>query len=204
MSRSWDDTLSDDRNFSLGQYGRIRIGRTTGTRPSISFCCDYEHLQDPVSGLGTFMAGPFLERKPPARKPSLGRGNCWITPAIPELFTHSLSPEPVARIYRRPQNACGGAPVSVGQRNKNTAADILNREEVKSATCGFLLYELAAACHRGSGGRGNESSAHPDIEEGVLGMYPRNTYGKENRISNKEKLRRAHVLLDRALLFIPK
>ena len=189
----WDDTLVMTVLF-LANMGRILDREDSRNEAQYQFLLHMKYLQDPVSGFW-YHGWTFLERNHFAGA-FWGRGNCWITIAIPELLDSIACSEPVARILqetlRNQVEALAGYQSDSGMWH--TLLDDPESYEEASATCGFA-YGILRGVHcglleekwLGTAERALKPVLSLISEEGVLGQVSYGTpMGRENRDFYKE------------------
>ena len=189
----WDDTLVMTVLF-LANMGRILDREDYRNEAQYQFLLHMKYLQDPVSGFW-YHGWTFLERNHFAGA-FWGRGNCWITIAIPELLDSIACSEPVARILqealRNQVEALAGYQSDSGMWH--TLLDDPESYEEASATCGFA-YGILRGVHcglleekwLGTAERALKPVLSLISEEGILGQVSYGTpMGRENRDFYKE------------------
>ncbi len=153
----WDDTLFMTVLF-LANMGRIEGKQSYTDEAQYQFLLHGKYLADQRTGLW-YHGWTFRGRHNFARA-FWGRGNCWITIAIPELLEMSRCSEPVRRTLtqllvnqveglRRYQSETG---------MWHTLIDDADSYEETSASCGFA-YGILRAVHTGLIGREYEPIA---------------------------------------------
>ena len=112
------------------------------------FLLHVKYLQDPVTGL--WYHGWTFKEKNNFAGAFWGRGNCWITIAIPEVLSMIDCPEPVRRILAETyQNQVSAlAKLQAGSGMWHTLLDDADSYEEASATCGFA-YGILRGIHTG-------------------------------------------------------
>lgn len=143
----WDDTLFMTVLF-LANMGRI-LGREDYCQEAqYQFLLHMKYLQDPVSGFW-YHGWTFLQRNNFAGA-FWGRGNCWITIAIPELLDMIEVPAPVRRILTGALINQVDALAAVQEKDGmwHTLLDDPASYVEASATCGFA-YGICKGVHTG-------------------------------------------------------
>ena len=189
----WDDTLVMTVLF-LANMGRILDREDYRNEAQYQFMVHMKYLQDPKSGFW-YHGWTFLERNHFAGA-FWGRGNCWITIAIPELLSSIPCSEPVERILK--EALCNQvdalAECQAESGMWHTLLDDPESYEEASATCGFA-YGILRGVHCGlleeKWLEVAERVLKPVLalisEEGVLGQVSYGTpMGRENREFYKE------------------
>lgn len=189
----WDDTLVMTVLF-LANMGRILDREDYRNEAQYQFMVHMKYLQDPKSGFW-YHGWTFLERNHFAGA-FWGRGNCWITIAIPELLSSIPCSEPVERILK--EALCNQvdalAECQAESGMWHTLLDDPESYEEASATCGFA-YGILRGVHCGlleeKWLEVAERVLKPVLalisEEGVLGQVSYGTpMGRENRDFYKE------------------
>lgn len=172
----WDDTLFMTVLF-LANMGRILNREDYGQEAQYQFLLHLKYLQDPVTGFW-YHGWTFLERNNFAGA-FWGRGNCWITIAIPELLDMIEVPGPIRRILEQALINQVDALVAVQEKNGmwHTLLDDPDSYVEASATCGFA-YGILKGIHTGVLEERYISVAHRALgvildlisDEGVLGQ----------------------------------
>lgn len=189
----WDDTLVMTVLF-LANMGRILDREDYRSEAQYQFLLHMKYLQDPESGFW-YHGWTFLERNHFAGA-FWGRGNCWITIAIPELLSMIPCSEPVKRILqgtlRNQAEALERCQADSGMWH--TLLDDPESYEEASATCGFA-YGILRGVHSGlleeryleTAERALKPILDLISEEGVLGQVSYGTpMGRESRDFYKE------------------
>lgn len=172
----WDDTLFMTVLF-LANMGRILDREDYRQEAQYQFLLHLKYLQDPVTGFW-YHGWTFLEKNNFAGA-FWGRGNCWITIAIPEILDMIEMPVPIRRILREALvNQVDGL-VAVQAENGmwHTLLDDPASYTEASATCGFA-YGIWKGVHTGLLDAGYIPAADRALEaildlisgEGVLGQ----------------------------------
>ncbi len=143
----WDDTLFMTVLF-LANMGRILDREDYKKEAQYQFLLHVKYLQDPVTGL--WYHGWTFKEKNNFAGAFWGRGNCWITIAIPEVLSMIDCPEPVRRILAETyQNQVSAlAKLQAGSGMWHTLLDDADSYEEASATCGFA-YGILRGIHTG-------------------------------------------------------
>lgn len=132
----WDDTLFMTVLF-MANMGRILGREDYKEEAQYQFLLHMKYLQDPVTGFW-YHGWTFLERNN-FTEAFWGRGNCWITIAIPELLDILDCSEPVKRILTETLRNQVSALEKYQSENGmwHTLLDDPDSYEEASATCGF-------------------------------------------------------------------
>lgn len=143
----WDDTLFMTVLF-LANMGRILDREDYRQEAQYQFLLHLKYLQDPVSGFW-YHGWTFLEKNNFAGA-FWGRGNCWITIAIPEILAMIDMPVPVRRILTGALVNQVDALAKVQAENGmwHTLLDDPTSYVEASATCGFA-YGIWKGVHTG-------------------------------------------------------
>lgn len=143
----WDDTLFMTVLF-LANMGRILDREDYRQEAQYQFLLHMKYLQDPVTGFW-YHGWTFLERNNFA-KAFWGRGNCWITIAIPELLDMIEVPAPIRRILTEAlvNQVDSLAAVQEADGMWHTLLDDSTSYVEASATCGFA-YGIFKGIHTG-------------------------------------------------------
>ncbi len=143
----WDDTLFMTVLF-LANMGRILDRKDYQEEAQYQFLLHMKYLQDKQTGFW-YHGWTFLERNNFAGA-FWGRGNCWITIAIPEFLDMLKCPEPVERILKGALENQVRALASCQAENGmwHTLLDDPDSYEEASATCGFA-YGILRGVHAG-------------------------------------------------------
>lgn len=143
----WDDTLFMTVLF-LANMGRILDREDYRQEAQYQFLLHMKYLQDPVTGFW-YHGWTFLEKNNFAGA-FWGRGNCWITIAIPEILDMNEMPEPVYRILAGALKNQVDSLVAVQAENGmwHTLLDDPASYVEASATCGFA-YGIWKGVHTG-------------------------------------------------------
>ena len=143
----WDDTLFMTVLF-LANMGRILDREDYRQEAQYQFLLHLKYLQDPVSGFW-YHGWTFLEKNNFAGA-FWGRGNCWITIAIPEILDMIDMPVPVRRILTGALVNQVDALAKVQAENGmwHTLLDDPTSYVEASATCGFA-YGIWKGIHTG-------------------------------------------------------
>lgn len=184
----WDDTLFMTVLF-LANMGRILDREDYRGEAQYQFLLHMKYLQEPVTGFW-YHGWTFLEKNNFAGA-FWGRGNCWITIAIPELLDMIECPEPVGRIFRGTLRNQVEALADCQTENGmwRTLLDDPKAYEEASATCGFA-YGILRGVHtkilEPEWRKTAQKALGPILEliseEGVLGQVSYGTpMGRESR-----------------------
>ena len=143
----WDDTLFMTVLF-LANMVRILDREDYRQEAQYQFLLHLKYLQDPVSGFW-YHGWTFLEKNNFAGA-FWGRGNCWITIAIPEILAMIDMPVPVRRILTGALVNQVDALAKVQAENGmwHTLLDDPTSYVEASATCGFA-YGIWKGVHTG-------------------------------------------------------
>lgn len=143
----WDDTLFMTVLF-LANMGRILDREDYRQEAQYQFLLHLKYLQDPVSGFW-YHGWTFLEKNNFAGA-FWGRGNCWITIAIPEILDMIDMPLPIRRILTGALVNQVDALAKVQAENGmwHTLLDDPTSYVEASATCGFA-YGIWKGVHTG-------------------------------------------------------
>lgn len=143
----WDDTLFMTVLF-LANMGRILDREDYRQEAQYQFLLHMKYLQDPVTGFW-YHGWTFLQRNNFAGA-FWGRGNCWITMAIPELLDMIEVPESVRRILTQALISQADALLAVQEESGmwHTLLDDSTSYVEASATCGFA-YGILKGVHTG-------------------------------------------------------
>lgn len=143
----WDDTLFMTVLF-LANMGRILDREDYRQEAQYQFLLHMKYLQDPVTGFW-YHGWTFLEKNNFAGA-FWGRGNCWITIAIPEILDMIEMPEPIYRILAGALKNQVDSLVAVQAENGmwHTLLDDPTSYVEASATCGFA-YGIWKGVHTG-------------------------------------------------------
>ncbi|HJC57116.1 MAG TPA: glycoside hydrolase family 88 protein [Candidatus Eisenbergiella intestinipullorum] len=143
----WDDTLFMTVLF-LANMGRILDRKDYQEEAQYQFLLHMKYLQDKKTGLW-YHGWSFPERSNFAGA-FWGRGNCWITIAIPELLDMIRCPEPVERILKGAleDQVRALADCQAESGMWHTLLDDPDSYEEASATCGFA-YGILRGVHTG-------------------------------------------------------
>lgn len=143
----WDDTLVMTVLF-LANMGRLLDREDYRSEAQYQFLLHMKYLQDPQTGFW-YHGWTFLERNNFAGA-FWGRGNCWITIAIPELLSMIKCSEPVERVLQ--QTLCNQVEALSECQTEggmwHTLLDAADSYEEASATCGFA-YGILKGVHSG-------------------------------------------------------
>lgn len=139
----WDDTLYMTVLF-LANMGRILQDDAMKEEAQYQFLLHDKYLCDKVSGLW-YHGWSFLEKNNFAGA-FWGRGNCWITMAIPEFFSISQCGGPVKRLLQNTLQAQIQSLKECQAENGmwHTLVDDADSYVEASATCGFAYGILKA------------------------------------------------------------
>jgi len=139
----WDDTLYMTVLF-LANMGRILKDEAMREEAEYQFLLHDKYLCDKASGLW-YHGWSFLERNNFAGA-FWGRGNCWITMAIPEFFSISHCGGPVRRLLRNTLKAQIDSLKEYQAESGmwHTLVDDADSYVEASATCGFAYGILRA------------------------------------------------------------
>ena len=143
----WDDTLFMTVLF-LANMGRILDREDYRQEAQYQFLLHMKYLQDPVTGFW-YHGWTFRQRNNFAGA-FWGRGNCWITMAIPELLDMIEVPESVCRILTQALISQADALLAVQEESGmwHTLLDDPSSYVEASATCGFA-YGILKGVHTG-------------------------------------------------------
>lgn len=143
----WDDTLFMTVLF-LANMGRILDREDYREEAQYQFLLHLKYLQDPATGFW-YHGWTFLEKNNFAGA-FWGRGNCWITIAIPEILEMIHMPSPIERILREALVNQVEALAAVQAENGmwHTLLDDPTSYVEASATCGFA-YGIWKGIHMG-------------------------------------------------------
>lgn len=132
----WDDTLFMSVLF-LANMGKILGKEEYIEEAQYQFLLHMKYLQEPRTGFW-YHGWTFLERNNFAEA-FWGRGNCWITIAIPEFLAMVKCQEPIARILRETlMNQVEALATCQAESGMwHTLLDDPDSYEEASATCGF-------------------------------------------------------------------
>jgi len=132
----WDDTLFMTVLF-LANMGRILNREDYQKEAQYQFLLHMKYLQDPRTGFW-YHGWTFLNRNN-FTGAFWGRGNCWVTIAIPELLDMIPCPEPVERILKEALINQVAALAECQSENGmwHTLLDDPDSYVEASATCGF-------------------------------------------------------------------
>lgn len=143
----WDDTLFMTVLF-LANMGRILDREDYRQEAQYQFLLHLKYLQDPATGFW-YHGWTFLEKNNFAGA-FWGRGNCWITIAIPEILDMIEMPLPIRRILQGAliNQVDGLAAVQAPNGMWHTLLDDPTSYVEASATCGFA-YGIFKGVHTG-------------------------------------------------------
>ena len=143
----WDDTLFMTVLF-LANMGRILDREDYRQEAQYQFLLHLKYLQDPATGFW-YHGWTFLEKNNFAGA-FWGRGNCWITIAIPEILDMTEMPLPIRRILQGAliNQVDGLAAVQAPNGMWHTLLDDPTSYVEASATCGFA-YGIFKGVHTG-------------------------------------------------------
>ena len=139
----WDDTLYMTVLF-LANMGRILKDDAMKEEAEYQFLLHDKYLCDKVSGL--WYHGWSFQEKNNFAEAFWGRGNCWITMAIPEFFSISQCSGPVRRLLQNTLRAQIDSLKEYQAENGmwHTLVDDQDSYVEASATCGFAYGILKA------------------------------------------------------------
>ncbi len=139
----WDDTLYMTVLF-LANMGRILGNDAMKAEAEYQFLLHEKYLCDRVSGLW-YHGWSFLERNNFAGA-FWGRGNCWVTMAIPEYLSMDVCSRPAKRILQNTLQAQIESLQKYQAENGmwHTLVDDADSYVEASATCGFAYGILKA------------------------------------------------------------
>lgn len=139
----WDDTLYMTVLF-LANMGRILKDNAMKEEAEYQFLLHDKYLCDKVSGL--WYHGWSFREKNNFAGAFWGRGNCWITMAIPEFFSISQCSGPVRRLLQNTLRAQIDSLKEYQAENGmwHTLVDDQDSYVEASATCGFAYGILKA------------------------------------------------------------